>query len=228
MTPVSVDIEIVGRQLFSLFGGELMERQLNFACADTLRELNERMEGADKAVVSYPCDENDENERAIGELVAKLLDTAHKAAPRTDLFTVGTMTISEGDVLLSYDESEVTGMEGAATLIRIGSDGTVSLNRFGSVMTNLVFKRHSRVICGFESAQQVGLPVCVYTRDLRIVRTQKTGRVTADYFVQVGGVSGEHDRIIISWKPHKEPPDGNNCKEEAPEAVKKAKKQKNT
>lgn len=209
MKPVSADIEIAGMQFFSLFGGELMERQLNFSCADTLKELGERVENAAENP-DAPAAENEKNERVIGELVTKLVDAAHTAAPRTDLFTLGTMSLSDGDVLLSYDESNVTGMDGAKTVIRIGADGTVSLNRFGAVMTNLVFKRHSRVMCGFESAGQPGLPVCVYTRELRIVRTPDAGRVTADYFVQIGGVNGEHDRIVIRWKPHKEPPSGNN------------------
>ncbi|MBQ9543677.1 MAG: DUF1934 domain-containing protein [Clostridia bacterium] len=210
MTPLKVEIEVVGRQFFSLFGGELMERQLNSACADTLKELGERVESAAGCEGSEKDPENEINRLEIGKLVSKLIDTAHRSAPKTDMFTVGTLTTEDGDVLLSYDESEVTGMEGAETVIRIGADGTVSLNRCGSVMTNLVFKRHERVICAFEGLDQPGMPVCVYTRDLKIARTLTTGRVTVDYFVQIGGVNGEHDRIVVTWKPHKEAVSGNN------------------
>ena len=48
----------------------------------------------------------------------------------------------DGRISLSYDETELTGMEGSTTTVTFAEDdpGTVTMLRFGSVTTTLVFE----------------------------------------------------------------------------------------
>ena len=62
----------------------------------------------------------------------------------TELMTEGAMTLEEdGDITLTYQETELTGMEGTTTRFSIRDD-TVVLARTGMVNSQLVFQRGKR------------------------------------------------------------------------------------
>lgn len=59
----------------------------------------------------------------------------------TELMTEGSMTLEEdGEITLTYQETELTGMEGTTTRFSIRDD-TVVLARTGMVNSQLVFQR---------------------------------------------------------------------------------------
>jgi uncharacterized beta-barrel protein YwiB (DUF1934 family) len=58
-----------------------------------------------------------------------------------ELFTDGTYTHSaKGDSVLSYTESELTGMAGTRTTFRVNPKGVITLTREGSVNTIMTFE----------------------------------------------------------------------------------------
>ena len=62
----------------------------------------------------------------------------------TELMTEGAMTLEEdGEITLTYQETELTGMEGTTTSFSIRDD-TVVLARTGMVNSQLVFQRGKR------------------------------------------------------------------------------------
>ena len=62
----------------------------------------------------------------------------------TELMTEGAMTLEEdGEITLTYQETELTGMEGTTTRFSIRDD-TVVLARTGMVNSQLVFQRGKR------------------------------------------------------------------------------------
>lgn len=62
----------------------------------------------------------------------------------TELMTEGSMTILEdGGIVLEYQETELTGMEGTTTRFTIRDD-TVTLTRTGSINSQMVFQRGKR------------------------------------------------------------------------------------
>lgn len=62
----------------------------------------------------------------------------------TELTTPGVMTIAEsGEIALTYQETELTGMEGTTTRFSI-CDDTVVLGRTGGVNSQIVFQRGRR------------------------------------------------------------------------------------
>lgn len=62
----------------------------------------------------------------------------------TELMTEGTMSLAEdGEIVLTYQETELTGMEGTTTRFSIRDD-TVVLSRTGMVNSQLVFQRGRR------------------------------------------------------------------------------------
>ena len=62
----------------------------------------------------------------------------------TELMTEGSMTLEEdGEITLTYQETELTGMEGTTTAFSIRDD-TVALTRTGLINSQLVFQRGRR------------------------------------------------------------------------------------
>ena len=57
----------------------------------------------------------------------------------TELMTEGTLTLREGNLYLSYQESELTGMEGTTTTFAVEGP-RVTLMRTGSVNSQMVFE----------------------------------------------------------------------------------------
>lgn len=66
---------------------------------------------------------------------------------RTELFTVGQLAHRNGHWLLSYAESEATGLPGSRTLLRLESEGCVTMVRTGSTQTRLVIEAGSHHQC---------------------------------------------------------------------------------
>jgi len=61
-----------------------------------------------------------------------------------ELMTEGVMTSGDdGSIILEYQETEVTGMEGTTTRFTVQGD-TVTLTRVGSVNSQMVFQRGKR------------------------------------------------------------------------------------
>ena len=57
----------------------------------------------------------------------------------TELITEGTMEVEEGRILLSYEETELTGMQGTTTCFVV-EEKRVTLVRSGSVNSQMVFE----------------------------------------------------------------------------------------
>ena len=56
-----------------------------------------------------------------------------------ELVTEGTMTYRDGGWDISYEESELTGMEGVTTLFRV-KPGVVTLSRVGKLNSTMIFR----------------------------------------------------------------------------------------
>ena len=56
-----------------------------------------------------------------------------------ELVTEGTMTYRDGGWDISYEESELTGMEGVTTLFRV-EPGVVTLSRVGKLNSSMIFR----------------------------------------------------------------------------------------
>lgn len=68
----------------------------------------------------------------------------------TELATEGVMTLDGGEIALTYEETELTGMEGATTRFLVLGD-TVILERTGTIQSRLEFTRGERCSSLYET-----------------------------------------------------------------------------
>ncbi|HHW30966.1 MAG TPA: DUF1934 domain-containing protein [Clostridiaceae bacterium] len=86
----------------------------------------------------------------------------------------------DGDAyLITYDESEVTGMEGTTTILKV-ADGVVTLMRCGSINSIFMFQRGQKHISYYDTEYGT-FSVGVVTNDLNINVNDNGGEIRVGY-----------------------------------------------
>ena len=119
-----------------------------------------------------------------------------------ELVTAGTLERDpEGGYTLSYEESELTGLEGTQTVFRI-KGGQVTLTREGGVNSMMVFEEGRRHLSMYETPYGA-LSVGVNTRRMRAELDAGGGEIEIDYAIEVDhAVTGQNlFRIQVTKAP---------------------------
>lgn len=111
--------------------------------------------------------------------------------------TVGRYVIDGDRCEISYDESDVTGMEGSVTSISFDmtDSGVVTMSRTGSVSTALVFENGKRHHCVYNTPF-MPFEVCVKTLSVNNL-IDKEGRLELDYIVEIRGAKAERTKFSM-------------------------------
>ena len=110
----------------------------------------------------------------------------------TELATEGVMTIREdGEMVLTYQESEITGMEGTTTRFTIRG-GTVVLERTGLIVSRMEFKQGERSSSFYETPWGT-MEVDIVTTKLAHRFTERGGVMEIAFTIAVNHqVTGEN------------------------------------
>lgn len=114
-----------------------------------------------------------------------------------EMFSEGELYITDERVIIAYDESELTGMEGSSTQVRFerSCPELVSMMRSGTVSTILVFEQGKRHICTYQT-EYMPFEVCVFTKEVK--NTLLTdGKIELDYIVEIRGAQAEKTHFTI-------------------------------
>ena len=114
---------------------------------------------------------------------------------KLELFTEGLLVYTpdgeDAQISLAYDESELTGMEGAHSVLtyHTSEPNLIHLIRSGSVHTALTFQPHHRAICVYETPYmpfQVGIHCLTVNNQLL-----DQGKLKLDYIIEIRGAQAE-------------------------------------
>ena len=135
-----------------------------------------------------------------GELEINLPDDAsNDAGEEMVVNTSGILTEKDGRIELSYEESELTGMEGSTTAVSFKADNPslITMVREGSVSTALVFEQGKRHRCAYNTPY-MPFELCVHTLkvDNRLM-SDKTAFI--DYIIEIRGAKAEHTKLEITY-----------------------------
>jgi len=101
----------------------------------------------------------------------------------TKLMTEGTMEMTEQGMRLSYQETELTGMEGTTTTFEV-QDKKVILTRSGTVNSQMIFEEGRQHTSLYETPFGE-LPVDIQTSSLRHNLSQRGGIMEIKYSIAV-------------------------------------------
>lgn len=107
-----------------------------------------------------------------------------EGADEMELVTAGQLERSaEGEITVSYQETELTGMEGTTTTVRINGP-RVTLLRVGAVNSQMVFEEGRRHLSMYETPYGA-LSVGIDTRRMKSTVGDGGGELEIDYAVEV-------------------------------------------
>ena len=141
-------------------------------------------------------DEIDEEMLEEAECAAADLDEEDEDAPQSaQMMMEGRLVETSRRAELVYHESELTGMEGASTVISFDTDepSLVTMMRGGTVSTALIFEPHRRHICAYHTPF-MPFEVCVLAHavDNRLLGE---GVLDLDYIVELRGAQAERTKF---------------------------------
>lgn len=109
----------------------------------------------------------------------------------TELMTDGAMTLTADGLLLSYQETELTGMEGTTTTFEVKGPRVI-LTRSGTVNSQMVFEEGRRHTSLYETPFGE-LPVDIRTSALKHNLTERGGVMEIQYSIAVNhSVTGKN------------------------------------
>ena len=100
-----------------------------------------------------------------------------------ELVTEGRLTRDEGGYTLSYQESELTGLEGTLTTFQVEPD-RVTLLRVGEFNSQMVFQEGRRHLAMYNTPYG-SMTIGVNTRHLHADLTERGGDIEIDYAIEI-------------------------------------------
>lgn len=111
-------------------------------------------------------------------------------------------------VSISYEESEISGMEGSRVTLSFPKSGpqTVTMLRTGSVKTSLLFEEGCQHECVYQT-QLMSFDVCLRTDKVQNA-IETMGTLDLDYIVELKGAQAERTKMRILILPAYDKPRG--------------------
>ena len=142
-----------------------------------------------------------------GEMMAALTEPAPDEDGNMDepqqmeMFCDGRLRLTDDEFSLTYEETELTGMEGTESQLsfRRAEPGLLTMLRTGSVTTALVFEKGKRHICVYRTPY-MPFEVCVHTLSVDnglLVDGRLGGVLELDYVVEIRGARAERCRMRL-------------------------------
>ena len=100
-------------------------------------------------------------------------------------------------VTVSYEESDLTGMEGSTSTVTYRTDdrGLVTMIRSGAVRTAMTFRAHTRSICTYETPYmpfEIGVHALIVDN-----RLDTDGELRLDYIIEIRGGCAERCTMLM-------------------------------
>ena len=144
--------------------------------------------------------ESGELSRALTEPVYDV-ENGETEPQQSEMFCVGRLRLTDEEFSLTYEETELTGMEGTESQLsfRFDQRGLLTMLRTGSVTTALVFEKNKRHMCIYQTPY-MPFEGCVHTLhvDNRLALNSAIGgTLDLDYVVEIRGAQAERCRMHV-------------------------------
>ncbi len=113
-----------------------------------------------------------------------------------ELITEGKYYKDEEGYYVTYNESEVTGMDGTTTTIKV-SDGIVTLMRVGSVNSQFVFQKGRKHISYYDTSYGV-FTIGVFANKVNVSMNDCGGEISVDYHIEIDNSKTGYNDFYMS------------------------------
>jgi uncharacterized beta-barrel protein YwiB (DUF1934 family) len=118
-----------------------------------------------------------------------------------EMYSDARLRLTDDMFSLSYEESELTGMEGTSSQLSFmrSQPELVTMLRSGSVSTALVFEPNKRHFCTYKTPF-MPFEVCVHTLKIDNKLLSEAATLDLDYIVEIRGAQAERCRLHLEIK----------------------------
>ncbi|WP_415319026.1 DUF1934 domain-containing protein [Clostridium perfringens] len=104
---------------------------------------------------------------------------------KIEVVTVGEFSINGDEFIATYDETEISGMEGTKTTLKIKGDKVV-LHREGTTSTKMEFQKNNTQVALYNTPYGI-LELKTSTKELDLDVNEKGGNISIKYHLIAGG-----------------------------------------
>lgn len=104
---------------------------------------------------------------------------------KIEVVTVGEFSINGDEFIATYDETEISGMEGTKTTLKIKGDKVV-LHREGTTSTKMEFQKNNTQVALYNTPYGM-LELKTLTKELDLDVNEKGGNISIKYHLIAGG-----------------------------------------
>jgi len=104
---------------------------------------------------------------------------------KIEVVTVGEFSINGDEFIATYDETEISGMEGTKTTLKIKGDKVV-LHREGTTSTKMEFQKNNTQVALYNTPYGM-LELKTSTKELDLDFNEKGGNISIKYHLIAGG-----------------------------------------
>ncbi len=104
---------------------------------------------------------------------------------KIEVVTVGAFSINGDEFIATYDETEISGMEGTKTTLKIKGDKVV-LHREGTTSTKMEFQKDNTQVALYNTPYGM-LELKTSTKELDLDVNEKGGNISIKYHLIAGG-----------------------------------------
>ena len=133
------------------------------------------------------------------EIIIRSAQVMDGESDEMELSTLGRFYEKDGLFYLSYDETEVTGFEGHNTVLKLGPERRVTMNRYGKARSQLVIEPDECNTCNYNT-EFGSMSIDVRGRQHELSMDDNGGRLFLAYNLDLGGGIGSYNEIEINWK----------------------------
>ncbi|QEK13270.1 DUF1934 domain-containing protein [Crassaminicella thermophila] len=113
-----------------------------------------------------------------------------------ELFTEGKLYEKGDYIYLIYEETEVSGMEGCTTTVKLSKD-KISMKRFGALKSEIIFEKGKRFNTNYHTPYGT-FNMEVLTKEIEYSITDaKKGDIRIEYFVNLQGMAESTNKLNI-------------------------------
>ena len=129
------------------------------------------------------------------------METDEEEPQSMEMYSDARLRLTDDMFSLSYEESELTGMEGTSSQLSFmrSQPELVTMLRSGSVSTALVFEPNKRHFCTYKTPF-MPFEVCVHTLRIDNQLLSDAATLDLDYLVEIRGAQAERCRLHLEIK----------------------------
>lgn len=114
-----------------------------------------------------------------------------------ELITEGKLYEKGSFIYLVYEETEVSGMKGCTTTVKLSKD-KISMKRFGTLKSEIIFEKGKRYVTNYNTPYGA-VDMEVLTKDMTYTITDANkGDVSIEYFVNLKGMIESTNKLNIT------------------------------